>query len=399
MDLNFSEEQTMFGDMVRRLCEDVFPLAELRAIEGSDPGYSRVLWGSLAELGITGLNIAEQYGGLGLGALAAAVIYEQFGRSLAVSPHHASSVLAAGLLQRSGSEQQRQRWLPALADGSARVVIASIDPGGDFSPRGVAATALRAGDEIRLSGIKHFVPFASDAGAIIVLARCGAEIVAALVDANAAGVERRYQPNLAREPYFELALDDVRVPVSALLNEGADIWQAWQETMYDGLIAHAAQAVGAAARVHEMSVAYAKQREAFGRPIGGFQAIAHYLADVVVEIEGCRTLVHQAAWARDAGKPFQCLAAMAKLQACAMFRRAAAVAIQVHGGLGYTIEGDPQLYFRRAKQWQSLFWNEATLEEKIADLVLGPVADEAAPTDSETCPACISVPSVELAHE
>lgn len=398
MDLNFSEEQTMFGDMVRRLCEDVFPLTALRAVEGTEPGYALQFWDALVELGIAGLNISEEYGGLGLGALAATVIYEQFGRSLAVSPHHASSVIAADLLARGGSEAQRQRWLPALADGSARVVVASIEPGGDFSESGVTLSASRQGDEFVLDGIKHFVPFAADANAIVVLARCGGDIVALLVDAGTSGMQRRHQTNLAREPYLELTFTGVRVPASAALNDGADIWALWQQTMYNGLIAHAAQAVGAATRVHEISVAYAKEREAFGRPIGGFQAIAHYLADVLVEIEGCRVLVHQAAWARDEGKPFECLAAMAKLQACAMFRRAAAVAIQVHGGLGYTIEGDPQLYFRRAKQWQSLFWNEASLEEKIADFVLGPLAVEMPQLNSAIHLASASGPSVEFSH-
>lgn len=398
MELNFSEEQMMFGDMVRRLCEDIFPLTALRAIEGTEPGYAPQFWDALVELGLAGLNISEEYGGLGLGALAATVIYEQFGRSLAVSPHHASSILAADLLARSGSEPQRQRWLPALAEGSAQVVVASMEPGGDFSERGVSLRIAREGDGFSLNGIKHFVPFAASANAIIVIGRSGADIVALLVNAAAPGIERRYQANLAREPYFELVFTDVRVPASALLNDGQDIWASWQETVFNGLITHAAQAVGAATRVHEISVAYAKQREAFGRPIGGFQAIAHYLADVLVEIEGCRTLVHQAAWARDSGKPFHCLAAMAKLQTCAMFRRAAAVAIQVHGGLGYTIEGDPQLYFRRAKQWQSLLWNEVALEEKIADLLLGPLGAETPQAEHDAHSMKKSGRSLECAH-
>jgi alkylation response protein AidB-like acyl-CoA dehydrogenase len=380
MELNFSEEQTMFGDMVRRLCEDVFPPAALRALEGTEPGYSAALWRALCELGITGVQIAEQYDGLGLGALEAAVIFEQFGRSLAISPHFISSILAADFIARAGTPSQQQQWLPAIAAGSALVTIASIEPGGDFNVGGVSLNAERRGDQFYLSGTKHFVPFAGSADALIVLARAGEKIIALLIDANAPGITRRYQANLAREPYFELTFAAVCVPLAAVLNEAADSWPLWQESMYGGLIPLAAQAVGAATYVHEISVAYAKQREAFGRPIGGFQAIAHYLADMLVEIEGCRTLVHQAAWARDHGKPFHMLAAMAKLQSCSMFRRAAALAIQVHGGLGYTIEGEPQLYFRRAKQWQSLFWNETTLEEKIADFVLGPLTPEAIAT-------------------
>jgi alkylation response protein AidB-like acyl-CoA dehydrogenase len=327
------------------------------------------LWRSLVELGITGLQIAEEHGGLGLGALDAVVVYEQFGRALAPSPHHISSVLAAALLAAAGSGAQCARWLPALASGGAVASVASLEPGGDYERGGVQLSARRDGDHWLLNGAKHFVPYAAVADVLIVLARCEAAVVALLVDPAAAGVTRRLQSTLAGEPLYALHFDAVRVPAADALHEGGDVWPHWQRAMFAGAIPWAARAVGAAARVHEISVAYAKVREAFGRPIGGFQALAHYLADVLVAVEGARTLVYQAAWARDSGRPCECLAAMAKLQACAVFRYAAAVAVQVHGGLGYTREADPQLFFRRAKQWQSLHWDERCLEEKIADLL------------------------------
>lgn len=372
MDLSFSEEQVMLSDTTRRMCEDIFPLTALRAVEGAQPGYSPVLWQALVELGLPGLQVAETYGGLGLGALETTAVYEQLGRSLALSPHFASSVQAAGFIALAGDEAHRQRWLPALASGEVLMSVAAIEPGCDYRHSGVRLHAQRSGTGFRLSGRKHFVAFADSVDAYIVLARLEQSVIALIVDASAAGLTRSYQPNLAQEPYFTLAFADVEVAAAAVLNAGSEIWPLWQIAMYNSLIPLAAEAVGAATRIHEISIEYAKQRVAFGRPIGGFQAIAHYLADVAVEIEGCRTLVHQAAWAHDNAKPFHCLAAMAKLQGCAVFRRAAAVAIQVHGGLGYTVEADPQLYFRRAKQWQSLNWGEAALEQRIADFVLGP---------------------------
>lgn len=369
MELSFSEEQTMLGDMVRRLCDDVAPLSVLRDVEGGEPGYADALWRALIELGVTGLQIAEGDGGMGLGALDAVVVYEQFGRALATSPHHVSSVLAAALLAGAGDDAQRAQWLPAIASGSGVVSVASLEPGGDYERDGVQLQAKRGSDHWILNGEKHFVPYAAAADALIVLARCGATVTALLVERDAPGLTRRLQANLAGEPQYALHFDNVRVPADAALNGGDEVWRHWQRAMYEAAIPWAARAVGAAARVHEISVAYAKQREAFGRPIGGFQALAHYLADVLVAVEGARTLVYQAAWARDSGHPFERLAAMAKLQACGVFRYAAAVAIQVHGGLGYTREADPQLFFRRAKQWQSLHWDERCLEEKIADLL------------------------------
>ena len=122
-------------------------------------------------------------------------------------------------------------------------------------------------------------------------------------------------------------------------------------------------------------------REAFGKPIGAFQAIAHSLADVAVEVAGCRMLVRQAAWAKDSGHAFHRLAAIAKLQACEMFRRAAAVTIQVHGGMGFTTDADPQLFFRRAKQLQLLDWDTDFLEERIVEMCMQETPDPGAVSD------------------
>jgi alkylation response protein AidB-like acyl-CoA dehydrogenase len=195
---------------------------------------------------------------------------------------------------------------------------------------------------------------------------------AVLVDPRAPGATLTRQRDLAGDPHWRLELDGVRVGAGDILGHGAEVWAAWRAAMSDALIPLAAQAVGAASRAHELSVAYAKQREAFGRPIGGFQAIAHDLADALVAIRGAGLLVRQAAWARDAGRPHERLAAMAKLQAGRVFRRVSALAVQVHGGLGYTTDCDVQLYYRRAKAWQVLNWDDDRLEREIADLTLGP---------------------------
>lgn len=373
MDLDLSEEQTMLSDMVRRLCEDTVPLTELRALEGREPGYSDIFWSRLADLGVTGLWVDEAFGGLGLGALEAAVVHEQLGRSLAVSPHVASSIQSTRLLALAADASQCEYWLPAMAEGSALVTVAALEPNGGFGAEGVQLRAQRVDGGYRLSGSKHFVPFASVAAGMIVLARSGddpGEIIGLLVKPGVEGLSHRLQANLAGEPYYSVVFEDVWVEAADALNQGQLLWNAWQQTMFASLVPLAARAVGAAARVHEISVAYAREREAFGRPIGGFQSIAHYLADAIVQIEGCRTLVHQAAWAHDNGKPYQRLAAMAKLQACDVFRRVSALAIQVHGGLGYTLEATPQLYYRRAKQWQLLDWDNDRLESEIAELTL-----------------------------
>ncbi|MDR3506446.1 MAG: acyl-CoA/acyl-ACP dehydrogenase [Caulobacteraceae bacterium] len=377
MELRLSEEQEMLTDLVRRICQDSFPTSELRAAEASEAGYSQALWSALVEHGICGAQVSADFGGLGLGATEGAVIYEELGRALANSPHFSSCVLAANLIALGGDAAQRGRWLPAIASGEARLTVASLEPAGDFSPRGVTLAAVWRGDEVALSGAKHFVPFGAEADRVLVLARArdpGAvvsHVVAVLVDPRADGVTCVRQRDLAGEPHVAMTFKDVRIPVAEVLNGGEDIWPHWRAAMFQSLIPLAAQAVGAADQALAMSVAYAKEREAFGRPIGGFQSIAHDLAEALVAVRGARVLVHQAAWARDTGRPFERLAAMAKYQACAVFRRVSALTIQVHGGLGYTTACDAQLYYRRAKQWQILNWDHALLEDEIGELTLG----------------------------
>lgn len=371
MELEFSDEQLMLAETTRRLCEQWSDLSELREVEGRAPGYSPSFWQQLVDIGLAGLSIPTASGGLGLGALECVAVYEQFGRCLAASPHHASSILAASLLASEPDAARRDEWLSGIAAGTTIVSVASLEAGNDCSATGVQLKAARTGSGWVLNGAKHFVPFASVADALIVLARADVDrVIALIVDTATSGVGWRYQHNLAGDACFAVTLEDVEVPSTRTLHDGEHVWPHWERAMSAALIPLAAQAIGAAACVHELSVAYAKERCAFGRPIGGFQAIAHYLAEVAVEIEGSRTLVHQAAWAQDSGRPFSCLAAMAKLQAGAVFRHAAAVAMQVHGGLGYTTQADPQLFFRRAKQWQLLPWDERHLEERIASHVL-----------------------------
>ncbi|MAZ86735.1 MAG: acyl-CoA dehydrogenase, partial [Cellvibrionaceae bacterium] len=211
------------------------------------------------------------------------------------------------------------------------------------------------------------------AEAILLLARDASGSILGLmlprewIDSVGSALDCHYQINHAQDALFKIRFNDCLVPVQYLLNDGKCLWSQWQLSMARGLIPLAAYAVGAAERVNEISLEYAQYRKAFGRPIGGFQAIAHYLADSTVAVDGASTLVHQAAWSCDQGHDFQPLAMMAKLQACETFRRAAALCIQVHGGIGYTTEADPQLFFRRAKQMQTLHYDSTTLERRIAN--------------------------------
>jgi len=373
MDLEFSEEQQALREMVRRVVSEHAPLEVVRKLEDDPKGFPPALWKQLAELGVQGVLIPEEYGGAGQTLLEAAIVYEELGRGLAPSPHLPSSVVGGGILLEAGSEEQKRDWLPKLCDGSALLTPAWLEPERGMGALGIALPAQRDGGAYRLSGVKWHVPFASAATRLLVLARSGSgerEIDLLLVDPNAPGVKLTQQRTIGSETQYQVELRDLRVPESARIGAAGSGWASFERVMHDAIVLVAAQAMGGAARALEITVDYAKLRKQFDKPLGAFQAISHYLADGATLVDGGRTLVYEAAWARSVGKDVSRLAPMAKLFACQTYRDVTAMCQQVWGGVGFTVEYDIQLYFRRAKQLQLSWWDSRALEERIAASVL-----------------------------
>ena len=373
LDLKFDAEQDMLRDTVRGLCATASPLSVVRELEDDPVGYSPELWKQLAHLDLIGLQLPEQYGGSGMTALEGAVVYEEFGRSLAPSPHFVSSILSGGALARAGSQAQKQEWLPRIVSGEAILTPAWLEPEGGFGPNGVQVRAVPDGDGFVLTGTKRHVAFARAATALVVLARTGdapSDVDLFLVDPSADGVTLTQQMTLASDTQYRVDLDRVRVTPADRLGAAGTGWSTWDTVMHDGIILAAAQAVGGAQYALEITVQYAKDRQQFDKPLGAFQALAHYLADAVTAVDGAEVLVHEAAWARSEGRTVAKLAPMAKLFACQTFRDVTATAQQIFGGIGFTVEFDIQLYFRRAKQLQISWWDTRYLEELVAAAVL-----------------------------
>ncbi len=374
MDLAFTEEQDMLRDAVRGLCADAAD--SVRALEDDPKGYDEAFWQGLAAMGLTGLMTPEVLGGSGMGLLDAVVVYEELGRSLVPSPHLASSVVAGGVLATAGSDAQQADWLPAMAAGEAVLSVAWLEPDNSSGASGVQMAAVADGDGFVLSGPKRHVPYASSADRLVVLARTsaadgGAEAVDLfLVDPTGEGVTLTLQPTVAGDTQYRVDLDRVRVEATDRIGAAGTGWATWSTVMADAIVLVAAQAVGAAEATHALTTQYAKERHQFDKPIGAFQSISHYLADGITAIDGARVLVHRAAWSRDEGRDVSTLAPMAKLFATQTCRDVTGVAIQVHGGMGFTVECDAQLYFRRAKSWQLNWFDDDHLEELIAASVL-----------------------------
>jgi alkylation response protein AidB-like acyl-CoA dehydrogenase len=373
LDLTFSPEQDMLRETVRGVVAATSPLSVVRALEDDPVGYSPELWKQLAHLDLIGLQLPEEFGGSGMTTLESVVLYEELGRAIAPSPHFVSSILCGGALARSGSADQKQAWLPGIVSGEAIVTPAWLEPENSSGPKGVQLRAVPDGDGWTLTGTKRHVAFASSASRLVVLARTGdggEDVDLFLVDPAAGGVTLTQQLTIASDAQYQVELAGVRVTEGDRIGAARTGWTTWSAIMHEAIILAAAQAVGGAQYALDITVQYAKDRHQFDKPLGAFQALAHYLADAATTVDGAQVLVHEAAWARSEGRPVAKLAPMAKLYACRTFRDVTATAQQIFGGIGFTVEFDIQLYFRRAKQLQMSWWEPRVLEELVAAQVL-----------------------------
>jgi alkylation response protein AidB-like acyl-CoA dehydrogenase len=373
LDLTFSPEQEMLRETVRGVVATTSPLSVVRELEDDPTGYSPELWKQLGHLDLIGLQLPEEYGGSGMTTLETVVLYEEFGRAIAPSPHFVSSVLSGGALARSGSTDQKQAWLPGIVSGEAILTPAWLEPENSSGPKGVQLRAVADGDGWTLTGTKRHVAFASSASRLVVLARTGdgtEDVDLFLVDPAADGVTLTQQLTIASDAQYQVELSGVRVTGADRIGAPGTGWVTWSAVMHEAIILAAAQAVGGAQYALDITVQYAKDRQQFDKPLGAFQALAHYLADGATTVDGAQVLVHEAAWASSEGRPVAKLAPMAKLYACQTFRDVTATAQQIFGGIGFTVEFDIQLYFRRAKQLQMSWWEPRVLEELIAAQVL-----------------------------
>jgi alkylation response protein AidB-like acyl-CoA dehydrogenase len=370
MDLDLSEEQQMLVDMTRGMLEEHCSIDVVRQMEDDPRGYPDALWKQMGELGLLGILIPESHGGGGQSLLEAALIYEELGRALAPVPHFVSAVMSAGLLLEAGSDDQKDAWLEKIASGDAVLTPAWLEPDRGYGPVGVQLEAKSEGDEFLLTGTKRHVYFASAADRLVVLARSDAGVELFLVDPTARGVSLTQQLSQASDAQYRVDFDGVRIPASDRIGAAGSGWTHFEKVMHDGIVLLAAQAIGGAERALEETVQYSKERVQFDKPLGAFQALAHYMADASTRIDGGRVLVHEAAWNRAHGRSITRFAPMAKLFACETYREVTRVCAQIWGGVAFTREYDIQLFFRRAKQLQLSWWDTPYLEELVAADVL-----------------------------
>ncbi|HET7052704.1 MAG TPA: acyl-CoA dehydrogenase family protein [Solirubrobacterales bacterium] len=365
MYFDLTDEQQAIKSTAHGFLAARYKSERIRELAESENGFEQSDWEEMAELGWPGLALPEEWGGQGLGIVDLAVLFEEMGYALAPSPL-LSTTVAGLVLATVGDEAQRERWLRPLASGEKRGTIALFEAGSSATIGEFGMEAKSDGDATVLDGEKVLVMDAASADLLVVAT---ADSRRHLVERDAEGVT--VTPEKSIDPtrrLYSVRFDGVRVAPEATL-EGTQ--EDYLPVLWRACTAIAAESTGLAQRAMEMAVAYAKDRQQFGRPIGAYQAVSHRCAQMLLETENSRSAVYGAAWAADAEPEALPLAAsMAKAYASDAGWRVPDASIQVHGGIGFTWEHDLHFFLKRGKANAAMFGTAGWHRERVADLVL-----------------------------
>lgn len=353
-----TEETEALADAVRAFCEaELAPTVEQ---DDANEHFRKELIAAMGEQGFCGIPTPESHGGLGLGYSEYCVVLEEIA---AVSASYAVSVAVTGLpqviLNKMGTDAQKQQWLPGLAAGELLGGFALSEPGSGSDAASLKTTAVRDGQDYVLNGTKFWITHGGYADVYIVMARTGGPgargVSAFVLPGDAPGLsfgKKESKMGLRASPTVELILENVRLPQSALVGEEGQGFTVAMEALDSGRITIAATSVGLARAAMDAAGRYTTERQQFGKSIIDFQGVGFMLADMAIAIESSRLLTHKAAWLRDHGHAYSDIAAMAKCRATDTAMAVTTDAVQCFGGYGYTRDYPVERYMRDAKVMQ-----------------------------------------------
>ena len=366
MDFGLSEEQEMLKTSARDFLQKECPKQLVKQLDESDEGYSPELWRKMAELGWMGLPFPEKYGGGGGSFVDLSVLLEAMGYNVVPGPFFSTVVLGGMTILAAGNEEQKKRLLSEIASGKLILSLALTEPGFKYGDAAsIKTTATTRDGKYVIKGTKLFVLDANVADYLLCVAKTKSTgkpengVTIFLVDSKAPGIKLTLLKTLARDKQCEVVFDNVAVSKENIvggLNKG---WQIIQDVLQKATVAKCAEMVGGAQAALEMAVAYAKERVQFNRPIGSFQAIQHYCANMVSDVDGSRFVTYKAAWKVSEGVPATMDVAVAKAWTGAAYSRVTLLAHQIFGAVGFTMDHDLHLYYRRAKAGEIIFGDGA----------------------------------------
>lgn len=384
MDFDFSEEQRLLKDGLERLMRDNYSFDDRRKYRTEKRGFSEAMWSRYAELGLLALPFAPEHGGLGGCAVETMIVMEAFGKALILEPYFATVVLAGGIVRHGASEAQSAELIPAIAGGRLKLAFAYAEPQSRYDLSNVETRATKDVDGWVLNGVKSLVLHGEEADKIVVSARTAGDncdrdgIGLFLVDGKARGVVRRGYPTQDSLRAAEIRLENVPIRECDVIGDPAGAFPLISRVADEAIASLCAEAVGCLEEMHAITLAYLKTRTQFGRAIGSFQVLQHRAVDMLVELEQSRSMAMYAtimASEADANTREAAISA-AKAQIGQSARLIGQHSIQLHGGIGMTMEYSIGHYYKHLTMTDTLFGDAYHHLERLAGCG-GLVIDEA----------------------
>ena len=372
MDIGLSEEQEILKASARDFLATECPKKLVKELDESDKGYSPELWRKMAELGWMGLVFPEDYGGSGGTFLDLVVLLEEMGYNILPGPFFSTVVLGGLPILKAGSEEQRKEFLSKIARGELIFTMALTESTASYDASAITVKASPRNGEYSINGTKLFVTDANVADYLLCVARTEETanpetgITIFVVDAKTPGIKCTLLKTLARDKQNEVVFNNVNVAKENIVGGLDHGWPVIQDTLEKAAVAKCAEMVGGAQAALEMAVNYAKERIQFNRPIGTFQAVQHYCANMVTDVDGARYITYEAAWKLSEGLPATKSVAMAKAWVGDAYQRVTMLGQQVFGAIGFTMDHDMHLYYRRARAGAIAFGNSNFHREVVA---------------------------------
>ena len=371
MDLGLNEEQEMLRKSARDFLSEEFPKTLVREMEDDPTGFRPDIWKKIASLGWLGLVIPEEYGGSGNSFMDLFVLLEEMGRACLVAPFF-STIMCSYLILEMGNEDQKRKFLPKVANGELILSLAMTEPSAGYDAGAIATKASADGNNYVINGTKLFVHDAQVADYLLCVARTNPSsppeegITVFIVDSKSPDIKITSLPTIDDDKQNEVIFNSISVSGENMLGQLNKGWPLVNKLLERAAIAKCAEMIGGADWTIENSIAYAKERVQYGRPIGSFQAIQHYLAEMWTEIIHTKRLVYYAACLLDQELNCTKEVAMAKARMNDVYKRCTHLGVRIHGGIGTTRDHDMGLYYRRARQAACLFGDAEFWREKVA---------------------------------
>jgi len=372
VDFSLNEQQEMMQTLARDFLTGEYSDKVLKAMVKDEKGFTPEMWKKMVGMNLMGLSLPEKYGGVG-DFLDLTVVLEEMGRVCFLGPFFATVVLGASAIMIAGSDEQKQKFLQGIAEGKVLMTLALTEPSAKYTANAIQLRAKLQGNDFIISGTKVFVPDAHVADYIICAARTREMkdpqdgITLFIVDINTPGITKKLLKTIAGDKQCEVAFDNVKVSKDNVLGEIGKGWQYIEKVLQRANAARCAEMVGMAQQVLKMTLDYAKERSAFGHPIGAFQSIQHRCADMLIDVDGSRFATYQAAWRINEGLEAGREVAIAKAwvsQACCRVMNSAH---QVHGAIGFSEDHILHFYTKRVRAYEFSFGGVDFQLEKLAE--------------------------------